>query len=165
MQRIKASNRLLQLSGSKRFLCLLAILPVLAATPVFGQISVISLAMVSYDQSPARTTAAARNDSAASPLAYTSAPRLQYLMTDLSLSRTNPSVLLSDFSFEKQDGANPRDWSRFVYKTSNAAGRTGSWVHVEAGYGQFCQYESSLGKNGAELEQPSCAYLRASFSF
>jgi hypothetical protein len=41
----------------------------------------------------------------------------------------------------------------------------GSAVHIKAGYGQFCQYESSIGKPAVELEQPSCAYLKAGFSF
>jgi hypothetical protein len=38
-------------------------------------------------------------------------------------------------------------------------------MDVAAGYGQICQFESSITKNTAELERPGFAYLRASFSF
>jgi hypothetical protein len=41
----------------------------------------------------------------------------------------------------------------------------GKWMDVAAGYGRVCQLESGLAKSTAELEQPSRAYLKASFSF
>jgi hypothetical protein len=46
-----------------------------------------------------------------------------------------------------------------------ADGRTGKWVDVAAGYGQFVRVESGIAKNTAELERPGFAYLKASFSF
>jgi hypothetical protein len=46
-----------------------------------------------------------------------------------------------------------------------ADGRMGKWVDVAAGYGQVCGLESGLRKDSVELEQPGCAYLKASFSF
>jgi hypothetical protein len=134
---------------------------------VFGQESVMTLAMVSYDQSPARTRTMARTDSATNPFCYASAPRLQYRVAVLKLDNQNATAFSSDSPLEKQNGPYQRDSFQLVHKKSSAdgRGRTGSWVHVEAGYGQICRVESSIGKNAAELERPGFAYLRASFSF
>jgi hypothetical protein len=123
------------------------------------------MAMLSYDQSPVRTTAMARPDSAADPFGCLSAPCLQYQIAGLKLDHQNTTAFSSDFLLEYQNNPGPRDWSQFLYKKSNTDERRGTWVHVEAGYGQFCQFESSLGEKTVELEQPSCAYLKASFSF
>ena len=71
----------------------------------------------------------------------------------------------TDFRLEKQSGSNQRDLFQLVHKKLYADGRTGKWVDVEAGYGQICGVESGIGKNSVELEQPGCAYLKASFSF
>jgi hypothetical protein len=38
-------------------------------------------------------------------------------------------------------------------------------MDVGAGYGQVCQFESGIAESAAELERPSRAYLKASFSF
>jgi hypothetical protein len=165
MQETRVSNLWLRLSTSKHFLCSLAILPALAATPVFGQESVLTVAMVSYDQSPARKTATARNDSAVNPLDKTFVPRLEYRIAGLQPNHHPTTALSSQFFLEDQNAINPRDWSQYVCKKTNADGWGGSWVHVEAGYGQFCQFESSLGEKALEMEQPSCAYFKASFSF
>ena len=165
MHSTKASHLLLLLSGSKSLRRFLVLLLALAATSVFGQESVLTLAMVSYDQSPARTPTVSRTDSAANPLGYTSAPRLQYRMAGLKPDHQNATGFSSDFLLEKQNGSCQRDWFQLVHKKSSADGRTGSWVHVEAGYGQICRVESSIGKNSVELERPGFAYLKASFSF
>jgi hypothetical protein len=148
-----------------RFPWFLVLLPALAAIPAFGQESVMTLAMVSYDQSPVRTAAVARHGSATNSPGYTSAPCLAYRITGLNFDSRNALGLSSAFRFNKQDNFSPRDWSRIVYRKSNADGQTWVWTHVEAGYGQFCRFESSLGEKALEMEQPSCAYLRASFSF
>jgi hypothetical protein len=167
MQGIKASNLLSPFSGSKHLLCIFILLSAQAAIPMFGQVSVITLAMVSYDQLPAQTTSAVRDDSAASPLANATVPLLQYQIAGLSLMHQNTLGLSSNSLFEKNDGSNPCGRSQFVNKKSNADSQTLSWMHVEAGYGQFCQYGYCFGSNAVELElrQPRCAYLRASFSF
>jgi hypothetical protein len=159
------SSRLLRLRVLKAVFCFLVLLPVLAVTPVFGQESVITLAKISFDQSPAKTAAAKRKVSAATPLVYMPAPRLQYRTNGLMAEQPDTSLFLSVLLSDSKDDSDPCDWSRFVYKKPSIGGWMGSRVHVEAGYGQFCQFESSLGQNGVELEQPSCAYFRASFSF
>jgi hypothetical protein len=138
----------------------------MAATSVFGQEPVLTLAMVRYDQSPARTPAVARNNSAANLLCYdASAPRLQYRVVALKLDNQNATGFSSDFRLEKQSGSNQRDLFQLVHKKLYADGRTGKWVDVAAGYGQICGVESSIGKNTAELQRPGFAYLKASFSF
>jgi hypothetical protein len=159
-------NLLFLLSGSKSFRRFLVLLLALASTSVFGQGSVLTLAMVSYDQSPARTPAVARNNSAANRFCYdASAPRLQYRVTVLKLDNQNAADFSSDSRFEKQSGSNQRDLFQLVHKKLYADGRTGKWVDVAAGYGQVCQFESGISKNTAELERPGFAYLKASFSF
>jgi hypothetical protein len=166
VQRTEDSNLLLFLSGSEYVLRFLVLLLALTVTSVFGQESVVTLAMVSYDQSPARMPAVARNHPAANLLCYdASAPRLQYQAAVLKLDNQNATSFLSDFRLEKQSGSNQRDLFQLVHKKLSADGRTGKWVDVAAGYGQICQFESGIGKNTAELQRPGYAYLRASFSF
>jgi hypothetical protein len=166
VQRTEDSNLLLLLSRSEYVLHFLVLLLALTVTSVFGQESAVTLAMVSYDQSPARTPAVARNHPAANLLCYdASAPRLQYRVAALKLDNQNAIDFSSDFRLEKQSGSNQRDLFQLVHKKMYANRRTGSWVLVEAGYGQICQFESGIGKNTAELQRPGFAYLRASFSF
>ena len=121
--------------------------------------------MLSYDQSPARSPAVDRNDSAAHCFDYASAPRLQYRVVTVKPDNQNVTAFLFASPFEKQNDSCQHDWFQFVRKKSDGNGWLGSWLHVEAGYGQFYQIESSIGKNTMEWQQPSCAYLRASFSF
>jgi hypothetical protein len=165
VHRTEDANLLLLLSGSKSIRRFLILLLALAATSVFGQESAVTLAMVSYNQSPARTPAVARNDSATSVFRYASAPHLQYRVAVLKPDNQNATSFSYDSRLEKQNGSNQRDWFQLIHKKLSADGRTGSWVLVEAGYGQICGVESGIGKNTAELERPSRAYLKASFSF
>jgi hypothetical protein len=165
VQRTEDSDLLLLLSGSEYVLRFLVLLLALAATSVFGQESVLTLAMVSYDQSPARTPAVARHDSATSSFRYASASRLQSRVAVLKPDNQNAIDFSSDFRLEKQSGSNQCDLFHLVHKKMYANRRTGSWVLVAAGYGQVCQFESGIGKNTAELQRPGCAYLKASFSF
>ena len=166
MQRTEDSNLLLLRSGSEYVLRFLVLLLALAATSVFGQEPAVTLAMVSYDQSPARTPAVARNHSAANLLCYdASAPRLQYQVAALKLDNQNATGFSYDSRLEKQNGSNQRDLFQLVHKKLYADGRMGKWVDVEAGYGQICGVEPGIGKNTVELERPSRAYLKASFSF
>ena len=165
MHGIKDSKRLLRRPGLKLVFCCLVLLPALAAIPAGGQNSVITLAMVRYDQSPVRMDAVARNDPVAQQLAYVPAPRLQYQIAGVKLDHQDAISLSTDFLLENRNGSSPRDWLQLSSKKPNAAGWMGSGVHIKAGYGQFCQFESSLGKTTVELEQPSCAYFKAGFSF
>ena len=166
MQRTVDSNLLLLLSGSEYVLRFLVLLLALAVTSMFGQESVVTLAMVSHDQLPARTPAVARNNSVTNLLCYdASAPRLQYRVAALKLDNQNATDFSSDFRLEKQSGSNQRDLFQLVHKKLYADRRTGKWVDVAAGYGQVCQFESGIGKNTAELQRPGFAYLKASFSF
>ena len=165
MQRTEDSNLLLLLSGSEYVLRFLVLLLALAVTSMFGQEPVVTLAMVSYDQSPARTPAVARHDSATSSFPYASAPRLQYRVAVLKPDNQNATGFSYVSRLEKQNGSNQRDLFQLFHKKLSANGQKGSWVLVEAGYGQVCQFESGFGKNTAELQRPGLAYLKASFSF
>jgi hypothetical protein len=165
VQRTEDFNLLFLLSGSKSFRRFLVLLLAITATSVFGQESVLTLAMVSHNQSPAWTRAVASNDSATSAFRYASAPRLQSRMTVLKSDNQNATGFSYDSRLEKQNGSNQRDLFQLFHKKLSADGRPGSWMLVEAGYGQICRAEPGIGKNTAELERPSRAYLKASFSF
>jgi hypothetical protein len=166
VHRTEDSNLLLLLSGSKSFYSFLILLLALAATSVFGQGSVLTLAMVRYDQSPVRTPTVAHNNSAANLLCYDApAPRLQYRVAVLKFDNQNATDFSSDSRLEKQSISNQHDLFQLVHKKLYADGRTGKWMDVAAGYGQVCQFESGIAKNTAELQRPGFAYLKASFSF
>jgi len=165
MQGFTVSSQLSRLAALIDLFLFLVFLPALTATPVLAQASVITLAMIRYDQSPARTPAVAHNDTTANLPENTSVPRIQYQITGLQFDHQSSTGFLSGFLFERQNSFSPYEQSLFIHKKPNEDGRTGSWVHVEAGYGHFCQFESSLGDNLWEVEQPSCAYLKAGFSF
>lgn len=166
MPRTKTANLSLLLSGSKSFRRFLVLLLALAATSVLGQESVLTLAMVRYDLSPAWMPTVARNNSTANILCYdASAPRLQYQVMLLQFDKQNATDFSSYSRLEKQSGSNQRDLFQLVHKKMYANGRTGKWVDVAAGYGQILGDETSIGKNSAEWERPGFAYLRASFSF
>jgi hypothetical protein len=157
----EASNLLLLPSGSKSFRRFLTLLLALTATLVFGLGSAVTPATVSHNQSPARTPVVARIDLTTSSFPCASAPRLQYPAAVLKPDNQNTA----DFRLEKQNDSNQRDWFQLVHKKLYADGRMGKWMDVTAGYGQVCQFESGIAKNTAELQQPGCAYLKASFSF
>jgi hypothetical protein len=165
VQSIKDSSPLLLLSGSGKILRFLAVVLALTATAALGQESVMTLAMVSYDKSPARISAATGYHATASPLSSVSAPCLQYQTAGLKPDGLNIAAFSFNASVEKQDAGYRHDWLQLVRKKSDGDGRTGFWGHFEAGYGQFCRLESGIGKSIMELEQPKCAYLRARFSF
>jgi len=165
VQRTEASNLLLLQSGPKNVHRFLVLLLALAATLVFGLESVVTPAMVSYNQSPARTPVVARNDSATSSFCYASDPRLQFWASVLKPDNQNATGFSYDSRLEKQSGSNQLDLFQLVHKKLYADGRAGKWVDVAAGYGQVCQFEPGIGKNTVELERPSRAYLEASFSF
>lgn len=165
MQGTKDSKQLPGVSVFKHLFLSFLLLPALVATPVRGEDSVITLAMVSYDQPPAHKDTVIHNDSTADQPSCTYAPSLQYRIARLQLNPENTIGFSSDFGLQMPHGTLLRDWSQYVYKKSRTDWRTNSWVHVEAGYGQFCQFESCFGANAAEMEQPSCAFLKATFSF
>ncbi len=97
------SSQLLRLRVLKAVFCFLVLLPVLAVTPAFGQEPVITLAKISYDRWPATTTAVKRNVSAATPLVYMPAPRLQYRMDGLMSEQPDTSVYLSVLLFDQKN--------------------------------------------------------------
>jgi hypothetical protein len=165
VQRTKDSSPLLLLSGSGNVLCYSILLLALAATAAWGQESGLAPALFSYDQSSVRTSATAGYQTAAIPLSSVSALFLQYPMTGVQLDRLNRSVISLDASLEKSNGGYKYNWLQLVRKKSEGDGGPGFWGHLEAGYGKFFRLESGLGKNLVEWEQPSCAYLRAQFSF
>jgi hypothetical protein len=138
----------------------------MAATSEFGQESVLTLAMVRYDLPPVRKPAVTRNDAVANFHCYdASVPRFQPQAAVLKPDNQNATGFPYDSRLEKQDGSNQRDLFQLVHKKLYSDGRMGRWVDVTAGYGQVCQFESGIAKNTAELQQPGCAYLKASFSF
>jgi hypothetical protein len=137
----------------------------LAATAALGQESVMTLAMLRYDQSSARTTAVARYDSPANPLSSGSAPRLEYPVARIKPDLLNIAAFSFDAAPENQNGTYRRDWQQLICKKMNGKGWTGFWGHIAAGYGQFCRLESCFGKRIMEIEQPPSGYLMARFSF
>lgn len=166
MPKTETPDRLFFLSGSKNIHRFLVLLLALAATLVVGQESALTLALVRYDQPSARKPAVTRNGSTTDLLCYdTSVPRLRYQAAAVRLDAQNAADYPSDSCLEKQSGVNQRDLFQFVHKKLYADGRAGVWVDVAAGYGQICGVKSDIWKNSAELEQPGCAYLKASFSF
>lgn len=121
--------------------------------------------MISYDLSPAPAKAAARNDLVLHTAGDYFVPRLQYRIAGLQFNHHDTASPSSGSLFDQWNTFSSSDRIPFVCTKLNAEGRTGSWMHLEAGYGQICQFESCIGKSTMELEQPSCAYLKASFSF
>jgi len=101
VQRTEDFNLLLLLSGSEYVLRFLVLLLALAVTSVFGQESVVTLAMVSYDQSSARTPTVTRNHSATSSFPYASAPRLQSRVAVLKPDNQNATGFSFDSRLEK----------------------------------------------------------------
>jgi hypothetical protein len=153
------------LSGSGSVLGFLILLFALTATAALGQESGLMLAMISYDQSPARRSAVARYDSPANPLSSDSAPRLEY-----PVAGVKPDLLnIAAFSFAappvNQNGGYRRDWQQSIYKRTNGKGWTDFLGHIQAGYGQFCRLESCFGKRIIEMQGPPSGYLMARFSF
>jgi hypothetical protein len=107
-----------------------------------------------------------RNDSKVNLLgSNASAPHLQHQAAAIKPADQTTADFPTDFRLEKQSDSNQGDLFRFVHKKMYADGRMGKWVDVAAGYGQVCGLESGLRKDSVELEQPGCAYLKASFSF
>jgi hypothetical protein len=163
--RTKDRSPLFLLSGSGNVLRFLVLLLALAATAAFGQESVLTLAMLSYDQSPARTTAVARYDSPANPLSSDSAPRLEYPVAGVKPDLLNVAAFSFDVPLKNQNVGYRRDWQQSIYKRTNGKGWTGFLGHIQAGYGQFCRLESCFGKRIIEMQGPPSGYLMARFSF
>ena len=86
-------------------------------------------------------------------------------MAGLKFSNQNTAGFTFGSRLEKQSGSYQRDLFQLVHTKLYADGRTGKWMNVAAGYGQVCQFESGIAENMAQLERPSRAYLKASFSF
>jgi hypothetical protein len=79
-------------------------------------------------------------------------------------SSTNYAAL-SGAQFEKQNRRQSRDPFLLIHKSLSAYGRPNAWMNVEAGYGQVWRDEFALEKEFSQREQPSFAYVTASFSF
>ena len=163
----KNSSPLLLLSGSGNVLAYLILLLTLAATMVLGQEAGLTPARISYDRSPVRTSPAIGHDAAANPLYLVSAPCLQYEVATAKLDHLNIGAWALDASLDPLNGSYRHNWLQLVRRKSDGDGGTGFWGHLEAGYGQFCRLESGFGRTLVEWEweQPSCAYLKARFSF
>ena len=168
MHTSKNANQLFLLSGSKNFRRFLVLLLALAATSVSKQESVLTAAVVRYDQAPAQKCVVVRNNSAANLLVYT-APTPRHLSRAAASKPDSQNKNTADFPsvsrLEKQSGSYQRDLFQLVHTKLYADGRTGKWMDVAAGYGQVCEFESGIAESMAELERPSRAYVKASFSF
>ncbi len=75
-------------------------------------------------------------------------------------------VLVNENQVRVENSYSPGVFSIFRMNTEET-NRGNLWAHVQAGYGQIWQDESIVvrGKNGTAWEQPSCGYLKATFSF
>ena len=176
MQRSKDSKPLPLLFDPENIHRFFVLLLTLAATLVFWLQSAGTPPMVSLTQSPARRSAVARNHPVATLLCYDApAPHLQPPAGALKPDNLQAAVLKPDdqnatvFPYEsrleKQNDSNQHDLFQLIHKKLYADGRMGKWVDVEAGYGQICGVEPGIWENTVELERPSRAYLKASFSF
>ncbi len=163
MQRPIDFRPLLLLSGARNALQLLVL--VLATATASGQESVLTLAMLHYDQPAARTSAVTGYDSATIFFSHVSVPGLHYQVAALRYDCPGATAFSFDTLLEEQNWSYRQDRLRLVHKEPVGEGWTNFWGHIEAGYGQFCRLESGFGKSMMELEQPSCAYLKARFSF
>ena len=167
VHRIIDANPLSLLSGSKSVRRCLVLLLALAATSVLGQGSVLTLAMVRYDQSPALTPRVAHNISTTDLLCYdASVSHFQYRVAALELDHQNTSVFSFDPRLEKPVGSNQQhDLLPLVHTKLYSDGRMGKWMYIAAGYGQVSEHETDIAKNTVDLQRPGFAYLKASFSF
>ena len=100
---------------------------------------------------------------AANPFNYISAPRLEYSLAEAAHGSLDFAAGLVDSALDRENLASRWDGLQFLRKKSGEGDLPGFWGHLEAGYGHFYRLPSS--KSIMELEQPSCAYLMAKFSF
>ena len=121
MRRIKDPGQLPRTWVTKLFRFCFFLLPALGVTPVSGQESFLTLALVSYDQSLVQPAATTHDDPVANPLSYASAPRIQYQIAGLNLDHQNTMSLSPDFFFEKNNGSNLCDSFQLIDK------KTGTW--------------------------------------
>jgi len=159
------SNSPRLLSGTRNILRLVVLLVAPAVPVVSGQESVLTLAMLRYDQPAVRTLAVVCYDSATISFSHVSVPVLQYQVAASRYDSPGASAFSFDTLLEEQNRYYRQEWLQLFHKGLVGDGRTSFWGHLEAGYGQFWRLESQFGKSAMELEQPSCAYLMARFSF
>jgi hypothetical protein len=138
----------------------------MAATSVFGQETVRTLAMVRYDQpSVVRTPVAVHADSVAYSFDNISAPHLPYRLAVLKVGHQNDAGFFTGFRLEPPNGSDQGDLFRLIHKNLSAVGRTGNWLNVEVGYGPINDGEFDIKKSTVELQRPGYAFLKASLSF
>ena len=164
MRRTIDASPLPLLPGITNIFHLLLLLVACVAPAASGQETALISAILRYDPSPTRISILADCDSAANSFGCVSVPHLQSGMA--ALQSISPGMVTFSLGcrLDAQNGFYWRAGLQLAHKKS-ADGGTDFWGHIEAGYGQFCRLESSFGKSVMELEQPSCAYLKASFSF
>ncbi len=92
-------------------------------------------------------------------------PRLPLQNPVPKTDKQNAAGYPANYHLEKQRDAGRSDLFQMIYKKLGPDGRSGNRVRVEAGYGPLCRMEPDFGQRSLELEQPGCAYLKASLSF
>ena len=165
MLKIEVSKLLPPLTDPEHIHRFFVLLLALAATLAFWLESTGTPAMICQEPSPARTPAVASIEPVTSPLSSVTAPRLRFRTSVIKPDNQDATGYSYDYRFEKQNDSNQRDLFQLIHKKLSANGQSGSRVLVEAGYGQICEVEAGIGENEVELERPSRAYLKASFSF
>ncbi len=166
MLRSSNFNPLYLRSGAGKAIRILVILLIPAVT-TFGQELGSTSEMISYEQSSVCQFTVAGQDSAANPLGlgYVSTLRFQFQMAELNHDPLNVTAFSAKSLPDKQNDLPRYDELQLLYKKLDGDRGAHKQVHFEAGYGQFYQEESTFGEAVMEREQPSCAYLKARFSF
>lgn len=84
-----------------------------------------------------------------------------------ALSLTANLVLSLTVPLQKRADAEPGSSVMLTRTNLRELGRSKMWASIEAGYGQFFSDKEPTiyGHNGSRWEEPSCGYLKLSFSF
>ena len=152
MQKTKQFAKSFHLSVTGNGFCLIALLLVLAATVTRAEEPNLILATARNYSTPEKTPAPAS------------------IVSDFSRKNSQPATTLlktetwAEFSsiarLEKQTTTH-----RALFQLLRENLHSNKTVSVQAGYGQIWGEESVLRKICSDRQEPSCAYIRASFSF
>jgi len=165
--RVVFSKFLFRLSAVGSILASAAFLPDIGARPAQAQESVMTLAMVRYDQAPARRSVPTR------PALSLSTPEPA---TGFSLGNAEGNVLRLDAARETdlpsghyltKDDPGTRSPLVLVHTSLRDYGRPKVLMNIQAGFGPLWEGTSAVYReiSGAALQEPNCAYLKAVFKF
>src|SRR5208337_822128 len=112
------------LSGTRNILRLVVLLVAPAVPVVSGQESVLTLAMLRYDQPAVRTLAVVCYDSATISFSHVSVPVLQYQVAASRYDSPGASAFSFDTLLEEQNRYYRQEWLQLFHKGLVGDGRT-----------------------------------------